>query len=200
MSELELYKGMVKKMKDDEIKEILDYLQDKDNYIEELGVAYKRIYINNGDLNLLLDYITNLQQENERLKQNQVKVLNRIRDFINSSKCEITEGSYCDDKHSQYWKMFKQFAEELQDKIKGLDTKYYVYIPKWREQELLNQEEQLEDYKSRVEKANEFINENTELEHDGDDYGYMEWINIINMDTMTFINNLSDILNGRSDE
>lgn len=53
-----------------------------------------------------------------------------------------------------------------------------------------------EDYKSRCEKANEFINENTELEHDGDDYGYMEWINIINMDTMTFINKLSDILNG----
>ena len=108
----------------------------------------------------LFNYITNLQQENKRLKQNQVKVLNRIRDFIHSSKCEIVEGYYCDDKHSQYWEMFKQFAEELQDKIKGLDTKYYVYIPKWREQELLSKEEQLKDYKSRIEKAVEYLKSN----------------------------------------
>lgn len=109
------------------------------------------------DLN---DEIIGLQQENEKLKNNQVKVLNRIRDFINSSKCEIMEGSYCNDKHSQYWEMFKEFAEELQDKIKGLDTKDYVYIPKWREEELLNQEEQLEVYKSCIEKAIEYIKNN----------------------------------------
>ena len=108
----------------------------------------------------LKDYITNLQEENKRLKQNQVKALNSIKDFIKSSKCEITEGYYSNDKHSQYWKMFKRFAEELQDKIKGIDTKDYVYIPKWREQELLNQEEQLDDYKSRNEKAIEYIHNN----------------------------------------
>ena len=67
------------------------------------------------------------------------------------------EGSYSNDKHSQYWSLFKRFAEELQDKIKGLDTKDCVYIPKWREQELLKQEEQLEDYKSCCEKAIEYI-------------------------------------------
>lgn len=37
------------------------------------------------------DEIKRLQKENERLKQNQVKALNRIRDFINASKCEIIE-------------------------------------------------------------------------------------------------------------
>ncbi len=79
----------------DEIKEILDYLQDKDNYIEELGVAYKRIHINNGDLNLLLDYITNLQQENERLKSRIEKAVEYIQNhqlvFELSSKKVISQ-------------------------------------------------------------------------------------------------------------
>lgn len=125
----------------------------KDKYynIKIMNKGYGKTY------HEMLQLIINLQQENERLKDNQVRTLNRIRDFINSSKCEITEGSYSNDKHSQYWSMFKRFAEELQDKIKGIDTKDYVYIPKWREQELLNQEEQLEDYKSRCEKASEIL-------------------------------------------
>ena len=46
----------------DEIKEILEYLKDKNDYIEDFGVSSKRIHIDNGDLKLL-DYITNLQQE-----------------------------------------------------------------------------------------------------------------------------------------
>lgn len=139
----------------------------------------------------LFNYITNLQQENKRLKQNQVKVLNRIRDFIHTSKCEIVEGYYCDDKHSQYWEMFKQFAEELQDKIKGLDTKYYVYIPKWREQELLSKEEQLENYKSRIEKAVEILGRYKHLSSPTEEQ-------IIEQEEI--VENAYDILNGRSDE
>lgn len=46
-----------------EIKEILEYLKDKDDYIEDFGISYKRIHIDNGDLKILLDYITNLQEE-----------------------------------------------------------------------------------------------------------------------------------------
>jgi hypothetical protein len=52
MSELEIYKGMVKKMKDDEIKEFNEEI-----YVEMLE---------NGEL---YDYITNLQQENQELKK-----------------------------------------------------------------------------------------------------------------------------------
>ena len=50
----------------DEIKEILDYLRDKDNYIEEFWYQYKRVSL--GECSQLLDYITNLQKENERLQ------------------------------------------------------------------------------------------------------------------------------------
>ena len=48
-----------------EIKEILNELSDKCKYIEDYGYQYKRISLE--DIELLLDYITNLQQENERL-------------------------------------------------------------------------------------------------------------------------------------
>ena len=170
-----------------EIKEILD------NIKEDINGKFEWEYIDGyyvEQIKPLLDYITNLQQENKRLNQNQVKVLNRIRDFIYSSKCEITEGSYCDDKHSQYWKMFKKFAEEVQDKIKGLDIEDYVYIPKWREQELLSQEEQLEDYKSRCEEAIPMLKK----------------LNIKLKDILKTgidikeISDIEDTLNGRSDE
>ena len=43
----------------DEIKEILDNLKDID----------KTSRLKNNDAKLILDYITNLQQENERLKE-----------------------------------------------------------------------------------------------------------------------------------
>ena len=48
-----------------EIKEILNNLKDKCKYIEDYGYQYKRLSLE--DTELLLDYITNLQQENERL-------------------------------------------------------------------------------------------------------------------------------------
>ena len=164
------------------------------NEIKEILERVKKHYVlDEIQDNLLLDYITNLQQENERLKQNQVNALNRIRDFINTSKGEIIEGSYCNDMHSQYWKMFKQFAEELKKKIKGLDTKDYVYIPKWREQELLSQEEQLEDYKSRIEKA---TNELFELK----DIIYKPETRNENIPIQQKISSIIKQLNGRSDE
>lgn len=177
---------MKDKIKINTLDQLLDFVETEEkanlliyyiNYLQHIEDLYNQ---------LLKDY-DELLQENERLKQNQVKVLNRIRDFIHSSKCEITEGSYCDNKHSQYWTMFKEFAEELQDKIKGFDTKDYVYILKWREQELLSQEEQLKDYKSRIEKAVEYIK--------------ADYINGL-VDGLSWleVQILVKILNGRSDE
>lgn len=154
-----------------EIKEIVNYFIKYANIEDSIKISKLEDYITNlqqavkDTKDTADDMLYELKQENERLKDNQVRTLNRIRDFINLSKCEITEGSYSNDKHSQYWSMFKRFAEELQDKIKGIDIKDYVYIPKWREQELLNQEEQLEEYKSRCEKAIKYLQYATPLRY-----------------------------------
>ena len=47
--------------------------------------------------------------------------------------------------------------------------------------------------KKVIEEAREYIDNNTELEHDGDDYGYTEWVNI-KPQNIVFINELSQIL------
>lgn len=49
-----------------EIKEILDYLKDEDEYYkkaEEVIVGYDDLIVEKEDINKLLDYITNLQEE-----------------------------------------------------------------------------------------------------------------------------------------
>ena len=53
----------------DEIKEILDKLKNYDNYKyrSENGRSYKEI--EGWEIDLLLDYITNLQEENQKLKK-----------------------------------------------------------------------------------------------------------------------------------
>ena len=50
---------------DEEIKEILDYL---DYGVNSLSISKPPFKIGYDDIKKLLDYITNLQQENERLK------------------------------------------------------------------------------------------------------------------------------------
>ena len=47
----------------DEIKEILDWLKDENKDVRNIQVLTR------SEINELLDYITNLQQENERLKE-----------------------------------------------------------------------------------------------------------------------------------
>ena len=44
-----------------------------------------------------LKEIENLQQENKQLKDNQVRALNKIRDFINDANCELQESKYSND-------------------------------------------------------------------------------------------------------
>ena len=60
----------------DEVKEILDYLKD-DNYFTESSEYEVSSYdlfksLNRVQTDKLLDYITNLQEENERLKENKL--------------------------------------------------------------------------------------------------------------------------------
>jgi len=82
-----------------------------------------------------------LQQENKQLKENQVRALNKIRDFINNANCEIREGRYSNDKHGLYWELFRKDLINIQELIKGINADEYVNIPKYREEELLNLED-----------------------------------------------------------
>ena len=97
---------------------------------------------------ILLDYITNLQQENERLKED------------NKEEIKIN----------------------------------YMFVSKC---DSLNV--QLQDYKSRIEKAVEYI-ENTPLYETTYDYNMEEELEIQNVSDETASNKLLNILNGRSDE
>lgn len=101
MSELELYKGMVKKMKDDEIKEkmtigkakkILRGFLAKDCYYDT-PLYYAIPY--------LLDYITNLQQELEeekRINQEDLKLIDKLEERIEKAVeyLKKTRGNYRD--------------------------------------------------------------------------------------------------------
>lgn len=71
----------------DEINEILEWLSDKDIYLEDNGYLYKRISL--GETNLLLDYITNLQDENNHLKQNKERTLEYIENNRIREKCIV---------------------------------------------------------------------------------------------------------------
>ena len=56
----------------DEIKEILEYLKCEEEYydgIEEVVLSSDEKVIERDDIELLFDYITNLQEENKRLRK-----------------------------------------------------------------------------------------------------------------------------------
>lgn len=57
------------KLLKEEIKEILDNIKDNINETPKNMYKYNKIQFNLNECKLLLDYITNLQEENERLKQ-----------------------------------------------------------------------------------------------------------------------------------
>ena len=54
-------------------------------------------------------------------------------------------------------------------------------------------EQENEQLKEVIEEVREYIDNNTEFEHDGDDYGYTEWVNI-KPQNIVFINELLEIL------
>ena len=104
----------------------------------------------------------NEEQKLAKLYQRQVKALNHIKDYIVMANDEIIEGYYSNDKHSEYWKMFKDFAERIRKDLKGIENEEYCYIPKWREEELLVKEEKLEKLEEKT-KELEYQNEILEL-------------------------------------
>lgn len=97
-----------------------------------------------------LKEIENLQQENKQLKNNQVRALNKIRDFINNANCELQESKYSNDNHGLYWELFKKNLTNIQKLIKGINNDEYVTIPKYREKELLNLEDNWDKLKKYI--------------------------------------------------
>ena len=123
----------------DEIKEIILYLKKKENTRN-----IKCITLSEKDK--LLDYITNLQEENEYLKKHQ--------------------------------RFHKKFGNDYIFCVEG-DKETYKDL-------LLEKQEELEDYKSRIEKAVEYMN-NT--------------FNITSIkDMFDIMNKLEDILEGKDNE
>lgn len=56
-----------------------------------------------------------------------------------------------------------------------------------------NLQQENQQLKEVIEEVREYIDNNTEFEHDGDDYGYTEWVNI-KPQNIVFINELLQIL------
>ena len=135
----------------DEIKEILKWLQDGVDMIPDY--ACYGIEISDKDCKILLDYITNLQQENQELNEENegLKIKLALKQFI-----KHTELNFC----------------KLED--------------------------ELEDYKSRVEKAVEY---NQQVIKDTKDFYRPTEDIIYSGDTLISIAEKNiNILNGRSDE
>lgn len=107
--ELEKERKFINKIKGDnkdEIKEILDYLANKDNDLK--GINFLRYQdLTRGQINLLLDYITNLQQENERLQED----YNKAMDLVDKG----VENSY------KLLKDYKSRCEKAIEYIKSVD-------------------------------------------------------------------------------
>lgn len=113
-------------------KEILDYLKPKYDIVDELGNDYKKVKFK--DCKLLLDYITNLQQENEKLKYN---ARGQVNDYF--------KDKYADEvlKNTE----LKKENETLKAKLEiGKTCGFCPYY----------------DYKSRCKKANELLQRHNE--------------------------------------
>ena len=65
----------------EEIKEILNYLKDENEYYnetEQVTIDYGEIILEKEDVDKLLDYITNLQEENKRLRKQNTEYQDEI--------------------------------------------------------------------------------------------------------------------------
>ena len=131
----------------DEIKEILEDVKRHLDYVE----ATKQSSIRDNEMKVMYDYITNLQEENEKLK----------------NLCAKYE-----EEHNTAFKLWTMKMEE---------------VPTYEEKMI---------YKSRCEKANKFIDNNSHYystNKHGEGFS-------IDLDDEVFCNTLSNILNGGGEE
>lgn len=97
-----------------EIKEILDYL---DYGVNSLSISKPPFKIEYEDIKKLLDYITNLQEQNQKYKEVINKANKKLNNFIECCKAEKLE-SGSDYLHHQYWDMFERFNKQIKDILK----------------------------------------------------------------------------------
>ena len=67
--------------------------------------------------NLLVSYIKQLQQENQKYKEVIDKANKKLNNFIGCCKAEKLE-SGSDYLHHQYWNMFERFNKQIKDILK----------------------------------------------------------------------------------
>lgn len=88
---------------------------------------------------------------------------------------------------------YKDLSEHLQQENQDLKEKIILLKASEPMLELEKYYGERDKYKEVIEEVREYIDENTELEHDGDEYGYTEWVNI-KPQNIVFINELLQIL------
>lgn len=140
-----------------EIKEILYFKENAD---------YKKLSCD--EILILRDYITNLQQENEKLKQPKI--------FIDTQDMEERYGE----------ELYKDYLERENDRLK-LELSGY--------REAILRDDKLLGLQQRIEKAVEYI-ENTPLYETTYDYNMEEELEIQNVSDETASNKLLNILRG----
>ena len=90
----------------------------------------------------------------------------------------------------------QQENKQLKEELQKADSITHSCIFEGKEESTINFREclnKLKLYKEVIEEVREYIDNNTEFEHDGDDYGYTEWVNI-KPQNIVFINELLEIL------
>ena len=215
----------IKEIKFDHFKDLEELKQNVENWLATDEMYWER-WFGLYDIKTLLDYITNLQEENQELnrvvelygkslynadltrykeenrklketneehrkingdlrkenkelKSKQAKTFNRIKDHIKACECEIIEGNYSDDKHSNYWQLFKKILEDIKINLKEYDE--YVYIPKWREKELLGIEQENQKLVKVIDELlNYLIKKMEEKKFDNDFERYTAYEDILN--------------------
>lgn len=100
-----------------EIKEILEWLKDEDIYVEDYGYQYKRISLK--EIKQLLDYITNLQQENE----DNLKCINSLKEQLESV---INEKEYYKQNFNDYKSRCEKAISKINDLYSYADNEEYV--------------------------------------------------------------------------
>ncbi len=173
MSEVEIYKGMIKKMKLSDNKPYLKKIEENSKYLlnsklisdtewEEYQTLKKQVK--------MADYITNLQQENEQLRT-------QVNTYENPDDLTL---------------FYMWLDEKAKDKMRHMENEI-IQLKQFNQ--MLT--EMGEDYKSRCEKANNFIEENWISYKDSKDF--KEFDEVLEV-FIKEINELYNILNGRSDE
>lgn len=92
----------------------IQYLKDKDDYVEENGIKYKRLFIQNNEVSNLLDYITNLEKSNARLKEENKELTEKI-EFYQRKTQRLEK------RNKEIYEGFMVTTQELCDKSKEIE-------------------------------------------------------------------------------